>query len=121
MANVTIEINGKEYAFNINVNTSELYYQTFNEDLIELSMKSKDDNTILVRRNRIAKLAYITNMQTKKTVRELCGHLSVSLYLEWAEQFEPGVFLGDAGLKLMEAWRESLGVKAEEKNPDSPQ
>ena len=121
MANTTIEINGKEYTFNINVNTSELYYQTFNEDLIDLSMKSKDDNMILVRRNRIAKLAYITNMQSKKTVRELCGHLSVALYLEWSDQFDAGTFIGEAGVKLMNAWIASLGIKAQEKNPVSPQ
>ena len=52
---ITVTINEKEYQFVFNANTPELYYQAFNEDLFELTLKSKDDNQILLRRNRLTK------------------------------------------------------------------
>lgn len=119
---VTIEINGKEYNFLFNANTCELYYQTFNEDLFELTIKSKDDTTLLLRRNRLVKLAYIGNMQTRKTVRELCGHMNMTTYMDWADQFNNGAFLtGEAAEKLVTAWNDSFNTKSQEKNPASPQ
>lgn len=119
---ITVTINEKEYQFVFNANTPELYYQAFNEDLFELTLKSKDDNQILLRRNRLTKLAYIANMQARKTVRELAGRLNITTYLEWAEQFNCGTFLtGTAALEIINAWNDSFGTKAEIKNQESQQ
>ena len=39
-----LTINDKQYQFVFNSNTSEIYYQTFGEDLFEMTMKLKEDN-----------------------------------------------------------------------------
>lgn len=119
---ITVKINDKDYNFVFNSNTSELYYQVFNEDLFDLTIKSKEDNSLLLRRNRLSKLAYITNMQAKKSVRELSGRLNMTTYLEWADQFDNGTFLtGPAAMDIVNAWNDSFSTKSEEKNPVSPQ
>ena len=117
-----LTINDKQYQFVFNSNTSEIYYQTFGEDLFEMTMKLKEDNQLLLKRNRLQKLAYVANMQSKKTVRELAGRLNLSTYLDWAEQFSGREFLtGPAAAQIIDAWRGSFETKSEIKNPDSPQ
>lgn len=118
----SVEINGKNYDFVFNANTSELYYQVFNEDLFELTMKMKDDSTIILRRNRLQKLAYIGNMQARKPVRELAGRLNLVNYFEWSDQFEKNEFMNqDVANGIMTAWNDSFRTTAKEKNPASQQ
>lgn len=50
---VTVTIEGKEYNFVFNANTSELFYQVFNEDLFDITLKMKEDNTLIMKRNRL--------------------------------------------------------------------
>ena len=119
---VTIKINDKDYNFVFNANTSELYYQVFQEDLFELSVKSNEDKTLFLKRSRLQKLAFIGYKQAQKPVRELAGRLSLVQYLEWAEQFDSKTFEDkDIITELVSAWRGSFQVTAEEKNPDGQQ
>lgn len=119
---LTVNINDKDYNFVFNSNTSELYYQTFGEDLFELTIKLKDDNQLILKRNRLQKLAYIANQQASKSVRELAGHMNLTTYLMWSEQFDGREFLtGPAAAQIIDAWRGSFETKAEEKNQISPQ
>lgn len=119
---ITLTLNGKEFNFVFNSNTCELYYQTFNEDLFELTLKSKEDNTLLLKRNRLVKMAYIANMQAKKSVRELCGRMNMTTYLEWADQFDNGAFVsGETATAIVTAWNDSFGSTSKEKNPTGPQ
>lgn len=118
----TINIEGKDYNFLFNANTSELFYQVFGEDLFEMTIKMKDDNTLIMKRNRLQKLAFIANMQSKKPIRELAGRLSLAQYFEWSEQFSTGTFLqADLIRELVGAWSGSYETTAEEKNPVSQQ
>lgn len=119
---VRINIDGKAYDFLFNANTSELYYQTFSEDIFEITMKMKDDKSLIMKRNRLQKLAYIANMQAKKPIRELAGRLSLVQYLEWCEQFKSGSFMeGQTVTDLLTAWSGDFETNAEEKNPVSQQ
>lgn len=119
---VTVTIEGKEYNFVFNANTSELFYQVFNEDLFDITLKMKEDNTLIMKRNRLQKLAFIANMQSKKPIRELAGRLSLVQYFEWSEQFAGGTFMqADVIKDLVTAWSGTFETTAEEKNPDSQQ
>lgn len=119
---VTLKINGKDYDFAFNANTSELYYQVFQEDLFEMTLNMQQDKSLIMKRNRLQKLAYIGNMQAKKPIRELSGRLSLVQYLEWSEQFDSNTFLNaDVIRDVAAAWSGTFNTTAEEKNPDSPQ
>ena len=119
---ITVKIDGKDFDFAFNANTSELYFQVFQEDLFELTVKMKEDNSLIIKRNRLQKLAFIGNMQAKKPIRELSGRLSLVQYLEWSEQFNSNTFLNaDVIRDVVAAWSGTFNTTAEEKNPDSPQ
>ena len=118
----TINIEGKDFNFNFNANTSELYYQVFQEDLFELTVKMNEDKTLLMKRNRLQKLAFIAYKQAQKPIRELAGRLGMVQYMEWSEQFSSNAFLDSEVIKqLVAAWNGSFKTVAEEKNPDSQQ
>ena len=110
---VTVTIEGKDYNFVFNANTSELFYQVFNEDLFDITLKMKEDNTLIMKRNRLQKLAFIANMQSKKPIRELAGRLSLVQYFEWSEQFAGGTFSMNTNDLTNEASETILGVTSE--------
>lgn len=114
----SVTINDKEFNFVFNANTAELYAQLFGDDLIEMTMGIKQDNSFLLKRNRLQKLAYIANMQASHSIKELSNKLTMMGYLEWAEQFDAGTFV--VGTEAMEAilagWTESFATTATPKN-----
>lgn len=119
----TAKINGKEYQFMFNANTAELYYQVFKEDLtiITLNLKNKDSQEF-IKNNRIQKLAYITNMQASKTIRELWGRIDFISYLEWANQFQGGDFITNSEVSqaIISGWTENIVTTSKIKNPQTP-
>lgn len=119
----TATINEKEYQFVFNANTAELYYQVFGEDLIELTLKLKEDKTLFHKRGRLQKLAFITNMQASKSIKELSNRLTMSMYFEWCEQFDAGAFIAGSAANdaILTGWVESFASTATEKNQISPQ
>lgn len=119
----TAILNGKEYKFVFNANTAELYYQVFGEDLIELTLKLKEDKTLFHKRGRLQKMAFVTNMQAEKSIKELSNRLTMAMYLEWAEQFDAGAFVAGSAANdaILTGWVESFASTATEKNQISPQ
>lgn len=120
----TITINGKEYNFAFNANTSELFYQVFGEDLTKITFDLKDNKMALMEKNRLPKLAYIANMQAEKSIRELSNRLNVGLYMEWLEQFPAGAFITDAEVirAVQSGWINSCTATIKEvKNPTGQQ
>ena len=121
----TATINEKEFQFVFNANTAELYYQVFGEDLIELTLKMRQENdkTIFHKRSRLQKMAFIANMQAEKSIKELSNRLTMAMYFEWSEQFDAGEFIAgtDANEAVLTGWVESFASTAIEKNRISPQ
>ena len=121
----TAIINDKEFQFLFNANTPELYYQVFGEDLIELTLKMRQekDNTIFHKRSRLQKMAFIANMQASKSIKELSNRLTMSMYFEWCEQFDAGAFIVGTAANdaILTGWVESFASTAIEKNQISPQ
>lgn len=129
----TATINGKEYKFMFNANTVELFYQVFGVDLLlEISLAGADLKkiqsgtdedklkaaTIFLKNNRIAKLAFITNMQTEKSISELSNRLSMVDFMNWQNAFPLGTFYTNTDVitAIVSGWAEGMTTSTEVKN-----
>lgn len=134
-------INGKEYDFLFNANTPELFYQVFGEDLLlELALSSSDlknaanisklsekeqleAGSMFLKKNRIAKLAFITNMQAQKTIAELSNRLTYADFMTWQNAFALGTFYSNTEVitAVVTGWSESMTTTSEVKNQGGQQ
>ena len=134
----TANIEGKEYKFMFNANTPELFYQVFGVDLLlEISLagsvlkKITDGNqeektkaaTIFLKNNRIAKLAFITNMQAEKSINELSNRLSMADFMTWQNGFKLGTFYTNTEVitAIVTGWAEGMTTSTEIKNQGGQQ
>lgn len=129
----TAIINGKEYKFMFNANTVELFYQVFGVDLLlEISLAGADLKkiqngteedklkaaTIFLKNNRIAKLAFITNMQAEKGIAELSNRLNMVDFMAWQNNFPLGTFYTNTDVitTIVSGWAEGMTTSTEVKN-----
>lgn len=132
-------INDKEYSFLFNANTPELFYQVFGEDiLLELTLSNADmksaeelakltpkeqleKGSVFMKKNRIAKLAFISNMQANKSIAELSNRLSYADFMTWQNNFALGTFYANSDVitAVITGWSESMTTSTTVKNPET--
>lgn len=116
-----IVLGNKEIPLKVTATTSIRYKSIFKQDLTKELVKLDEvklDSEYVEVLDMISQLAYVMHCQATNTIKEA----SADSYLDWLDEFEPGVFEDEKVIKKIFAlWRNDSKCLDELKNQESPQ